>query len=82
MKKLVGLLLVAMMFSCTNEEGAKDALLDAGYHPIKIGGYGWFDGGEDDWYVTKFKAYSPDSTRLVKGVVCEGLFKGKTIRLD
>ena len=69
--------------SCmTDVEGSKDALNKAGYHPIAVGGYGYFAGGKEDWYVTKFKAYSPDSSQIVTGVVCKGIFKGKTIRLD
>ena len=68
---------------CTNPDGAKEALKDAGYKgPITIQGHGWFDCSEDDFYATRFKAYSPDSTRIVTGCVCQGFFKGKTIRLD
>lgn len=66
----------------TNEKAANRALKDAGYHPISVGGYGWFDCSEDDFYKTRFSAYSSDSTRIVNGCVCQGLFKGKTIRLD
>ena len=69
--------------SCmTDVEGSKKALIESGYHPIEVGGYGFFSGGKEDWYVTKFKAYSPDSSQIVTGVVCKGIFKGKTIRLD
>lgn len=84
MKKFLFLfMLLGVMVSCTDKKGTIEALLDAGYHPITIGGYGWFKGAEKDFFVTKFKAYSPDSSRTVSGVVCKGLFfKGKTIRLD
>jgi hypothetical protein len=75
-------LLVMLSLSCTNKKGAENALKDAGYHPIEVGGYGWFDCSEDDMYATRFRAYSPDSSRIVKGCVCQGMFKGKTIRLD
>jgi hypothetical protein len=70
------------IFSCTNESSAKKALLDSGYHPIDVGGYAWFDGSDDDVFKTRFKAYSPDSSRIVTGTVCSGWFKGSTIRLD
>ena len=37
---LVTVLLAAGSFSsCTNEQKAKSALLDAGYHPIEVKGY-------------------------------------------
>ena len=86
MKKLLILfsILIALCIfnSCTDEEGARKALISAGYKPISVGGYGWFDGSKDDFFVTKFKAYSPnDSTIIVEGVVCSGLFfKSSTIR--
>jgi hypothetical protein len=76
------LLLAVGLSSCTNKNEAEKALKDSGYHPIEVGGYGWFDCSEDDMYATKFKAYSPDSSRVVTGCVCQGIFKGKTIRLD
>lgn len=82
MKKLLLILVIGTLASCTNVDGAKSALLDAGYHPIKVGGYSFFSCSEDDFYHTEFKAYSPDSSRIVTGSVCQGLFKGKTIRLD
>ncbi len=76
------LLLAVGLSSCTNKNEAEKALKDSGYHPIEVGGYGWFDCSEDDMYATKFKAYSHDSSRVVTGCVCQGIFKGKTIRLD
>jgi hypothetical protein len=68
--------------SCTNVDGATEALKGAGYHPIEVGGYAYFGCGEDDFYRTKFKAYNNDSTRIVTGQVCQGILKGKTIRID
>ena len=43
-----------------------------------------FSGSKGDAFITKFKAYAPnDSTRIVTGVVCKGLFlKSSTIRFD
>lgn len=60
--------------------GAKRALLDANYHPIEVGGFKMLACSHGDLYTTKFTAYSPDSSRVVSGVVCKGLFKGSTIR--
>lgn len=66
----------------TDKKGAKEALEDAGYMNIVVGGYGWFNCSEDDYYRTKFSAHSPNSGRTVTGCVCQGMFKDKTIRLD
>ena len=84
MKKLLVCLLAIALFSCTDEDGARDTLLNAGFKPISVGGYGWFSGSKGDAFITKFKAYAPnDSTRIVNGVVCKGLFlKSSTIRFD
>lgn len=75
-------MLMFLIASCTDESGTKKVLEDAGYHPISIGGYGFMACSEDDTHATRFKAYSADSTRIVTGCVCKGMFKGKTIRLD
>lgn len=85
MKKILVVIAISCiaLSSCfTDNEGTRDALIKAGYHPIEVGGYGFFSGGKEDFFVTKFKAYSPDSSQIVTGVVCKGIFKGKTIRLD
>lgn len=84
MKKKIfwSILLLIGIASCTNPKGAEKALRDAGYHPISVGGYAWFMCGQDDLFATKFRAYSNDSSRIVTGCVCEGFFKGKTIRLN
>jgi hypothetical protein len=76
------IMLATVLIGCTNKGGAEKVLKQSGYHPIEVGGYGFFDCSDDDTYRTRFKAYSPDSTMIVEGCVCEGLFKGKTIRLD
>ena len=83
MKRLMIIITPLILASCmTDVKSAKHALIDAGYHPITVGGYDWLGCGQDDFYSTKFKAYSSDSTRIVKGCVCGGIFKGQTIRLD
>lgn len=83
MKKLFFFSIVSIcLFSCTDKKSAKKALLDSGFHPIEVGGYGWFDGSKDYIFKTRFKAYSPDSSRIVSGCVCSGLFKGSTVRID
>ncbi|MBB4036572.1 hypothetical protein GGR21_002478 [Dysgonomonas hofstadii] len=60
MKKTLLLLTVCfVLISRTDEQGARKTLIDAGYKPIEVGGYDPFAGSESDWYITKFKAYSP-----------------------
>lgn len=75
------LLLAAWLTSCTDKTGATKTLERSGYKPLNVGGYGWFVGGKEDWYVTKFKAIAPNG-EVVTGCVTRGLFKGNTIRLD
>lgn len=80
---MVLVLFVAMLFSaCTDERGARNTLIGAGYHPMRVGGYGWASCGESDVFSTRFTAWSPDSTRKVSGCVCRGWLKGNTIRFD
>ena len=72
MKKYIILIIILIsIFSCTNKKGAEKALRDFGFHPIEIGGYGYFDCSEDDVYATRFKAYTQDSSRIVTGCVCQ-----------
>ena len=79
MKKLLPLLLV--LAACgTDNESAKETLLDAGYSEIHLEGYAPFVCSEDDMYHTKFTALNPSGSRNVKGVVCCGYLKGCTIR--
>jgi hypothetical protein len=80
--KVIYIVTLFLIVSCTNISGTEKALHDLGYYPIEVGGYGWFDCGKDDFFATRFKAYSQDSSRVVSGCVCEGVLKGKTIRLD
>lgn len=75
-------LVVTRLTSCYDARGARKALIDAGYHPIRVGGYGWACCGQDDAFSTRFEAWSPDSSRRVSGCVCRGWLKGSTIRLD
>ena len=78
----LSIFLFVSLSSCTDEKGAKKTLMQSGFHPIEVRGYGWFNGSKDDMFITKFKAYSADSSMIVTGVVTSGWFKGGTIRLD
>jgi len=62
----------------TNQDKAYAALQRDGYEQIEIIGYAPFACSEDDFYRTKFRAKK--SGYIVEGVVCQGLWKGSTIR--
>lgn len=76
-----GVILFVLVYSCTDESGAKKTLERNGYSPIDIGGYGWFAGSKDDVYRTNFKAIAPNGD-TVTGCVTSGWFKGNTVRID
>ncbi|HCZ48001.1 MAG TPA: hypothetical protein DCZ11_03230 [Gammaproteobacteria bacterium] len=75
------LALAALAAGCTKPEDARQALEGAGFTQIELGGYGWFACDEKDTFSTKFTATGPTGKR-VSGVVCSGLLKGNTIRMD
>ena len=83
--KILAVILVTIFlinFSrCTDEHGARKTLERNNYHPINVGGYGWFSGSKEDVYITRFKAVAPNGD-TVTGCVTKGLLKGNTIRLD
>lgn len=81
MKKNLVLVLTAMLAGCTNGDGAVRALEGAGYTNIKITGYRVFGCHEDDTFRTGFKA-TGNNGKQVSGVVCSGILKGSTIRVD
>lgn len=66
--------------ACTRPEQARRIVLQSGYDSVQTGGYGWLDCSEDDVFATEFVAWR-DGVR-VTGTVCQGLFKGSTVRLD
>ena len=82
----VGVLCIALLGSvlfsgCTDRPTAERVLRQNGYTNIEITGYRWGMGGENDTYVTGFRAKSP-SGQVVTGAVCNGFLKGATIRFD
>lgn len=56
-------------------------LIKQGYTNVQAGSYSYFGCGRDDYFRNSFKATNPNGIE-VEGYLCEGLFKGKTIRLD
>ena len=82
MKHTIILLLASLvMAGCTQPEKATDVLGKAGYSNITITGYEVFGCSEDDNFHTGFTAIGP-SGQPVNGVVCSGIMKGSTIRID
>lgn len=83
MKKLFNVVFVLAFISlvgCTSESDARSTLHKAGYSDIKVGGYAWFECGENDRFQTKFTAKNP-AGHYTNGTVCCGwLTKGCTIR--
>lgn len=71
-----GLLLAA----CDDPATARRALEDAGFTDVHIGGWSmfWCD-SKSDMFTTTFTAKNPQG-RAVSGAVCNGWFKGATIR--
>ena len=72
--------LALLATACTDPDGARRALADAGYTDVRIGGYDVWGCDDKDTFATAFEATGPTG-RPVKGVVCNGFWKGYTIRL-
>ena len=82
MKKLLIAIAFVSLFGCTDPRGATETLRGQGFKDIRITGYAWFAGSQDDIYQTGFEATSPAGVQ-VKGAVCRGLFfKASTIRFE
>jgi len=80
MVAMVAVLLLFLMTGCTNS-GAKVALENQGYRNVTLTGYKFLKCSDDDIFHTGFTAIAPTGFE-VHGTVCEGIFKGKTIRID
>jgi hypothetical protein len=83
-KLLLALGLSAFLPACTDEEGTRRALDDAGFTQVSVGGYGGLGcglglGQGGDTFCTEFMATNPAGKR-VHGVVGCGVFKNCTIR--
>lgn len=79
MKKLLLVIGLLTLVSCTNESDATRALKMSGYTDIEFTGYRWFGCSRGDFYHTGFKAKINGNE--AEGVVCSGLFfKAATVR--
>lgn len=65
----------------TDIDGASNTIENAGLTPVEVGGFSYFSCSEDDFWQTKFTATNQNG-KEVSGVVCEGIFKGSTIRYN
>ena len=79
--KAILIVLAVILAGCTQPDRANEALSDAGYTDVRIGGYAWFACSERDTFATSFTATGPTG-RPASGAVCSGFLKGQTIRLD
>jgi hypothetical protein len=78
MRWLVAVLLV-FAAGCTSEKTARRVLAEQGFTDVEMTGHEPFMCGRDDGFSTGFTATSPNGKR-VSGAVCNGLFKGSTVR--
>ncbi len=82
MRKLLAIAALSFAAACSDAKTAARALDDAGYTDIETLGWSLFAGcGRDDMFTTRFRAKSMKG-KTVTGVVCNGWFKGATIRTD
>jgi hypothetical protein len=80
MKRLLVVLLLVFVLVACNPKGATNVLEIEGYTDIEITGYDFLSCSDSDIFSTGFIATNPQGVRI-RGVVCESIFKAKTIRL-
>lgn len=78
-KTILAALLIMTLTACTNARDSRQALAEAGFSDIHVGGFAWLQCGKDDTFATKFSAKGPTGVS-VNGAVCCGWLKGCTIR--
>ena len=64
----------------TDNAGAARTLEIQGFTPIRPNGYSLFGCSQDDLWRTEYIAKAPNGS-TVRVVVCEGIFKGSTVRI-
>lgn len=80
-KTFVTVVLLGLLYGCTSSSNADRILKSSGYTDIQLNGYAFFGCSKNDLFHDSFTAKSVNGT-VVSGVVCSGIFKGSTIRLD
>ena len=79
MKIILAIVLAMLVGACSDSSTARKVLLSQGYTQIELTGWKMLGCGQDDMFVTGFKAVGP-AGHAVSGVVCSSLFKGATVR--
>ncbi len=74
-------LILAVAIGIPDIDGATKTVDQMGFTPIKVGGFAPFQCGQGDLFATRFSAKNSKGD-TVNGVVCKGIFKGSTLRLD
>lgn len=75
------ILAASIVSACSDSDGAKRALEDAGMEQVRTEGWSLFGCDEKDTFHTRFSAVNHNG-RKVSGIVCSGWLKGSTIRFD
>lgn len=71
-----------MLASCgVDPRSASRALEAQGMTDVQIEGYSWFGCDKNDTFASNFSAKGTNGA-AVTGSVCQGLFKGTTVRFD
>lgn len=85
MKKFFVALLIAVCFSCTNEDASYKTLVSAGYSNIEFHGVAYNQCADDDYSCTEFTALGPTGVPTHGAVGCGSDIgcsgKGCTIRI-
>lgn len=78
---VTAMIATVVLSGCTRPGQAREVLSAQGYENIEVTGWDMFGCGEDDTFQTGFQADGPNGQR-VDGVVCSGIFKGATVRVN
>lgn len=81
MRRSIALLALLFLSACTQEpEKIKGILTADGYTNVTVGGYAVWSCGEKDTFANTF--VGDKNGMRVKGVVCGGVLKNNTIRVE
>lgn len=73
-------ILTICLFSCTNQNDAKNSLESMDFNNIEYTGYNFFACSNEDFYHTGFIATNQHGKKVI-GTVCSGIFfKNSTVR--
>lgn len=75
-------ILAASLGGCDVEKSRGTAALEAqGMTGILIGSHAWLGCDRNDFFSSKFQAIGANG-KPISGVLCQGVFKGITVRID